>query len=344
VQCALDLGQRKTEGWGWIELPADSNPRDNAAFFTYPEDLHLQTLVVAQSDAARRVLRLASAPAPSTMNQSAEAVADTGTTLKLNDVAMLVWQGASPSGTVANAIKDFAASGGTVVYFPGGDGESGKFRVATWRRMDGPLANAKDGRSLMLSEVSVSRRVAPSGGGVVLASFEDGKPFLVKQPLGKGAIYSCATLPQRDWSSLDDGTVLVPMLQRILQEGGRRLSKADNADVGAVVGTTTKLSGDAKGRAECDGGVYQVGTKIVAVNRPASEDEPEVIDETAVRAAFGPVSVRMLADKGGGASAALQSEIWRWLLVAMLVALTGEALLALPKRAKEFSRGGGDTR
>ena len=214
--------------------------------------------------------------------------------------------------------------------------EDGKFRVTTWRRTDGPLANAKDGRILSLGEVAVTRREVLNAPGTVLASFADGKPFLVKQMVGKGAIYWCATLPVREWSSLDDGTVLVPMLQRILQEGGRRLSKADNSEVGAVVGQAPRLSGQG-GRVATDAGVYQVGTRVTAVNRPVAEDEPDVIDETAVRTAFGPVSFRMFTDKGGGANAALQSEIWRWFMVAMLIFLTGEAVLALPKRAKERS-------
>jgi len=328
VQVALDLGQRQSEGWGWIELPADANPRDNSAFFSYPEDLHLKTVVVAENDAARRVLRIASAPAPAALNVSSDTVAP-GSPLKLDDVAMLVWQGA-----VTNVVRNFAETGGTVVVFPGSKSEDGKFRVTTWRRTDGPLANAKDGRILPLGEVAVTRREPLLAPGTVLASFEDGKPFLVKQPVGKGAIYWCATLPVREWSSLDDGTVLVPMLQRILQEGGRRLSKADNNEVGSVVGQASRLSGP-QGRAATDAGVYQVGTKVVAVNRPATEDEPDVLDEPAVRTAFGSVSFRMFTDKGGGGSAALQSEIWRWFMVAMLIFLTGEAVLALPKRAKE---------
>jgi len=329
VQVALDLGQRKTEGWGWIELPADANPRDNTAYFSYPEDLHLKTAVVAENDAARRVLRIAAAPAPAVLNESADTV-EPGTPLKLSDVAMLVWQAA-----VTNVVRDFAENGGVAVVFPSGASEEGKFRITTWRRTDGPLANAKDGRILPLAELAVTRRAPLQVPGTVLASFEDGKPFLVKQPLGKGAIYWCATLPVREWSNLDDGTVLVPMLQRILQEGGRRLSKADNSEVGSVVGQASRLS-VSQGRVSTDAGVYQIGTKIVAVNRPAAEDEPDMIDEATVRTVFGSVSFRMFTEKGG-ATAALQSEIWRWFMVAMMVFLTGEAALALPKRAKERS-------
>ena len=39
TQCRLDLGPRRTAGWGWVELPPDVNPRDNQAFFVYPEEL-----------------------------------------------------------------------------------------------------------------------------------------------------------------------------------------------------------------------------------------------------------------------------------------------------------------
>ena len=173
--------------------------------------------------------------------------------------------------------------------------------------------------------------------GAVLASFEDGKPFLTRQAsvaAGGGAIYRVATLPEREWSGLAEGTVLVPMLQRMLLEGGRRLSKAGNGEVGFVTGAATRLSGG-EGRSQTDAGVYQVNSRVVAVNRPAMEDEPDVADETAVRTALGSVPMRMFEDKGGEKSAAMQSEIWRWFLVAMLVLLTGEAFFAMPEAVKK---------
>jgi hypothetical protein len=335
VQYTLDLGASEVAGSGWIELPSDSNPRDNIAYFTYPENVHLRTLVVAESENARRVLRFAAAPAPQALNQSADVQAD-ATSLRLADVAMLVWQGASPSGAVANVVRDFVETGGVAVYFPAGQGEGGKFHVANWRTGDGPLANSKEGKKLPVGELAVTRRDASPMPGAVLATFEDGKPFLTRQASAAasgGAIYRMATLPENEWSGLADGTVLVPMLQRMLLEGGRRLSRAGNGEVGLVTGAATRLSGG-EGRLLTDAGVYQVNGRVVAVNRPALEDEPDLADEAAVQTAFGSVLMRMFEDKGGDKSAAMQSEVWRWFLVAMMVLLTGEAFFAMPEAVK----------
>ena len=99
TQYRLDLGPRTTSGWGWVELPADANPRDNLAFFVYPEDLRAKTLIVAESDASAPLLRLASAPAPGLLNQEAD-VQNSSTPLKLDGVALLIWQAAAPTGSV----------------------------------------------------------------------------------------------------------------------------------------------------------------------------------------------------------------------------------------------------
>jgi hypothetical protein len=260
-----------------------------------------------------------------------------------------LWQGAAPSGSVANVVRDFVDAGGVVVQFPAGKGEEGKYRVGQWRTTDGLLANSKEGHQLPVNELTIARREIPvATGGTVLATFDDAKPFVVRQPSGKGATYRVATLPEREWSSLGEGTVLVPMIQRALLEGGRRLSKAGNADVGVKVATTTCLSDPTRaGQTLVAAGVYQIDGRIVALNRPAGEDEPEIVDEATVRNLFGSLPMRMLEDKGGGASSALQSEIWRWFLVAVLLFLTAEAFLALPEqapvRAPDFGMAGKPT-
>jgi hypothetical protein len=336
TQYRLDLGPRQSAGWGWVELPADTNPRDNLAFFVYPEDLHAKTLVVAESEESGRLLTLAAAPAPVLLNQEA-ASQSAAVPLKFDDVALLIWQGAAPSGTVEKAVSDFAHAGGVVLYLPAGPGEAGKYRVATWRNSDGPLGRTQDGKDLPLPEVAFARRAALGSEFSMLAAFEDGKPLLTKQALGKGAAYRCAALPERSWSSLWEGTVLVPMVQRMVQEGVRRLGHVADGDVGdrrfpagrELASYATAAAGAARGGA----GVFQADDKLVSLNRPAGEDDAETLDETGLRDVFGPVPFRLFEDKGAQRSAA-QTEIWRWFLLLMLVALTAEAALALPTAAQ----------
>jgi hypothetical protein len=336
TQCRLDLGPRQSAGWGWVELPADANPRDNQAFFVYPEDLRAKSVIVAESEPAGRLLRLAAAPSPLLLNQVAETQA-AGDALKLDDVALLIWQSAAPSGTVEKAVSDFVASGGVVLYLPATTAEDGKFRVATWRNADGPLAKTQDGKDLPLPEVTFSKRTTLSSEGSVLAMFDDSKPFLTKVPYGRGAYYHCASLPVREWSSLWEGTVLVPMVQRLVQEGARRLGSIVDADVGDTrfLRANSLAATDNKGAVsvKATAGVYQQDTKLVALNRPAREDDLERLDEAGVRAAMGTIPYRLFEEKGTG-TAALQTEIWRWFLIGMLLFLTGEAIFSLPTGAQ----------
>jgi hypothetical protein len=336
TQCRLDLGPRQSAGWGWVELPADANPRDNQSFFVYPEDLQAKSVVVADAEAAGRFLRLAAAPAPLLLNQVAEVQSASGT-LKLDDTALLIWQSAAPSGTVENVVRDFVGTGGVVLYLPATTGDDGKFRVATWRNSDGPLGKTQDGKDLPLPEVVFTKRTTLSSEGSVLAMFDDSKPFLTKQPFGRGAFYQCASLPLRDWSSLGEGTVLVPMVQRLVQEGARRLGHIVDADVGDTrfLRANNLAASDNKGAVSVKAvaGIYQQDTKLVAANRPAREDEPDRLDETSVRDAMGTIPYRLFEEKGAG-SAALQTEIWRWFLIAMLLFLTGEAIFSLPTAAQ----------
>jgi len=336
TQYRLDLGARQTAGWGWVELPADANPRDNLAFFVYPEDLHLKTLVVAESETSSRLLKLAAAPAPVLLNQAAESQSPTAT-LKLDDVSLLIWQSAAPSGTVENVVRDFANAGGVVLILPAGKGDTGKFRVATWRNTDGPLSRTRDGKDLPMTELAFTQRIALSSEGTVLAMFDDGQPMLTKQPAGKGAIYRCASLPEREWSTLGDGTVLVPMVQRLAQEGGRRLGHIADGDAGdkrfaratPLATFESALAGSSQGGA----GVLQQDGKLVSLNRPATEDELDTLDQDGVKEVLGAIPYRLFEDKGAERAAA-RTEMWRWFLALMLLFLTAEAVLALPTKAQ----------
>jgi hypothetical protein len=336
TQYRLDLGQRQSAGWGWVELPADANARDNIAFFVYPEDLHAKTLVVAESDESTRWLTLAAAPAPVLLNQEV-ANQPAAAPLNLNDVALLIWQSEAPTGSVEKTIGDFVRAGGVVLYLPSGPGEAGTYRVATWRNSDGPLGRTQDGKDLPLPEVAFARRTALGSEAGVLALFDDGKPMLTKQPLGKGAVYRCASLPERSWSSLWEGTVLVPMVQRMVQEGARRLGRVADADVGdrrfAGGAELASFASAAAGSVRGGAGVFRADGRLVALNRPAGEDDTEALDEAGVRDVFGPVQYRLFEDKGADRSAA-QAEMWRWFVLLMLVSLTAEAILAVPTAAQ----------
>ncbi len=83
-----------------------------------------------------------------------------------------------------------------------------------------------------------------------------------------------------------------------------------------------------------DAGVYRTGGQLVAVNRPAREDNNDMVDTAQARALFGQLPVHTFEDKQGIA-AALQSELWRLFLFLMLVFLVVEGFLILPERTRK---------
>lgn len=344
-QHRVNLGDRARGGFGWVELPADANPRDNRAFFAYNAPQHLRAVIVSDEPRLARVCQLAAVPAPALLNQSADVVPAAAVgDVNWDDVALVICGGCGAE--TSAVLNQFVARGGVVLEFPlAGEFESAPtgalFRVTTWRQTDGPLANTQEGRELPVADLQVSRRRVLPAAGVALASFADGKPFLTRQPRGKGAVYQCATVPVKDWSDLAEGRVLVPLLQRLLQEGGQRLSQVQEQVCGTPVTSAAtepwvrldQPDGGAHQAAPLQAGVYQVGNRVVPVNRPPAEDAPETLAEPAVRALFGAVPVRSLAETAHH-TGRLQSEIWRAVLVAALLFLVGEGLLTRPPAAE----------
>src|SRR5690606_18976850 len=136
------------------------------------------------------------------------------------------------------------------------------------------------------------RRAAVAGGGTVLARFSDGTAFLTRQTTGLGMMYFCAASPSTDRSTLSDGLVLVPMVQRMHQEGASRLSAAAFVECGgSQVGTSARDWEAVDGRkgkdARFHAGVYRTGERLVAVNRPAIEDDQGKLAETEAQELFG---------------------------------------------------------
>jgi hypothetical protein len=346
----IDLGARREGGWGSFSLPADANERDNTAYFVYGPDRPLLATVVSGDLGAARCLEFAAA---SRRDQPAELLGAFGGS-KLEGRSLLVWQAPLPSGTDAEQVQDFAASGGVVVLFPPGQPDAGRFngagwggveesgsaegfRIVRWGEDDGPLARTDEHLSLPLDRTAFQRRQLMSGPRETLAAFEDGAAFLARQRLGKGEIYFCSSLPDAAWSGLGDGPVLVPMLQRMLQAGARRLQQVSSVACGELSLADQHLpwaSVDSVGSKDIgtQAGVYRAGDRLLAVNRPAAEDDPELVEPDEARKLFGDLPVQTLQERHFE-TGQLQGEIWRFFLFAMLLFLVAEGILILPARA-----------
>jgi hypothetical protein len=194
----------------------------------------------------------------------------------------------------------------------------------------------------------VKGRNGESNGGVSgtdLAGYADGGPFLQSRRMGKGLVFVCTTLPQSDWSSLSEGTVLVPMIQRMIRAGNERLGQAQTAVCGEwkpAFDQDLWMPADATTPKDYrwQAGVYQCGTRRVALNRPDSEDLPEVVEKDRLRQLFGDTRIRFVEETLARDTGQIQSEVWYWLVCLALAAMAGESFLLTGGAA--WRRSGGD--
>ncbi|HJN89299.1 MAG TPA: BatA domain-containing protein [Verrucomicrobiota bacterium] len=341
-------------GWGKLELPADGNPRDNITYYRYSDEHSPAALVVTESTlgplwqaAASVAGQLGRTPA------TRHAPADV-TPADLRNATLVVWQAPLPEGEMALAMRRFADEGGRVVFFPPGQAATARFAglgwgekqtggdagfvVGRWDEDQGPLANTDEGLLLPLAKLGVRQRQQVVGQAAVLAAFDDGQALLVRQALGQGEVYFCATLPLLAWSEMGDGLVVVPMLQRLLAAGSRRLQRDSVAECGQIGAGDLQLEWTSvetgqRGDVQTQAGVYQAGDRWLVVNRPAAEDEFKRVEDSAVAGLFGTLSFQQYSAGAVWAKrddTALQGEIWRLFLFLMLIALLVEAWLIRP--------------
>jgi hypothetical protein len=77
-------------------------------------------------------------------------------------------------------------------------------------------------------------------------------------------------------------------------------------------------------------GVYTAGERLLAVNRPAAEDQARVLADEKVQELFRGLDFARVDDQAGSLGSLIR-EIWRLFLASMIIALIVEAALCLPK-------------
>ncbi len=355
----IALEDKTASGFGYVELPADANLRDNRVYFIHSPPPLLRVAVVGGDLQSTRMLQFAAAPDRKNTNQVSEVLrADNLAKVEWKDYAAVLWQSKLPEGDTAKQLQAFVEMGGVVLFLPNGDagkfGDQGwgelqnapadkDYPVARWEERDGPLAKTDEGLSLPVNELIVIRRQSITGDAVPLATFSDGAALLTRRNVGKGQVFFCATLPNLDWSDLSDGGVLVPMLQRVVQAGGRRFTQGAQLACGDLPARSNERweavlsSGGTAPDARLHTGVFRVANQIVAVNRPAREDENEVLDAPKAKELFAGVPVQLFEEKEGAADKK-QTEVWRLLLAGMLLFLVVEGILILPEPNESVAR------
>lgn len=357
VHRALTLDPTRGEsGWGKVEIPADAGLRDNTGYFVYGPKLALRAALVASDEPTRRCLQFAAAPSPKSLQQTCEVISNPEGA-DWQKYALVLWQSPLPTGAAAERLQAFVNGGGVVVFFPPGTANANSFagaswgvvqtaeseqafRISRWDEQDGPLANSEEGLTLPVAGLASHQRQQIISGGDPRGSFADEPPFLAERALGAGRVLFCATLPNPAWSNLGDGRVLVPMLQRLLERGGKRFEASTSFLAGdpammenAFGWSSVEASGKAKD-IRIEAGVYRNGARLVAINRPPNEDEPDLVESTSVKQLFGRVPFQFFEEPSAGEHPP-QSEVWRTLLGAMLAFMVIEALLSLPSKTAQ---------
>jgi len=357
----INLPPGSTTGHGWLSIPADGNPRDNAAFFAYGPDRPVKSLIVSPGGDVGTYLQLAAAP-PGFGNQSVTRLDPAkAANLSIGDAACVIWAAPLPTGAAAEALQRFLSDGGHVLFLPPGgpstnsfldfkwappaDAATGKFYILKdWNHDDGPLRDGADGSQIPAERLKAIRRQVPVGDGAPLAKWDDGEAFLVRKVVDRGTAWFAGSLPDYTWSNLGDADVLLPLVQRIVAAGAQRFDASYLAAVGSDTART--LPGESRTRlddygtpdpanAAWDAGIYKLGDRLIALNRPTSEDAPEVVGREALQASLDGTGYTLFEEAGQATDSTAARDLWRAFLCGVLFFFLSEAVLSLPKKPSE---------
>ena len=342
----FDLENEPEEGWISILGPDDFCQPDNACYLAYGVTTPPQVAVRAYNPRANLVLRSASQSELGKIADSLPLKALEEKQLLLRKV--LIHQGKFEEGD-EEILKNFALNGATIVLFPPESANSSPsgflswgalekgakdeyFEISGWRKDSGLLANSSDGNRLPVDRLNIKMRRIPAQ-GEPLAYYSDGKPFLTSMTVGKGVVYAFSTLPVKSWSELDNGYVLVPALQRLIEETASSNSFAQSWACG---GRETKeaelfesIGGETDRVPSLHAGIYKIDGRLTAVNRPQEENERRFHQNDEIMGKLPGVSPRIVEDESSSDSTD-RSEIWSFFLLLCLVLLLGEAFLGQP--------------
>ncbi|HAO95310.1 MAG TPA: hypothetical protein DCQ96_04570, partial [Verrucomicrobiales bacterium] len=157
-----------------------------------------------------------------------------------------------------------------------------------------------------------------------------------------GQVLFLSTLPSYTWSNLEQTALHLVALQRSLEQGSRRIGASFFAVAGEEsslpVGEEIRTRVDSyeeitdPGNADFEAGVYRLGERLIAVNRPLGEDSLEALTGADLGSSLADTGYSLLEEQDASGNNSLSRPVWRWFLIAMLLFLILEALLCLQPR------------
>ena len=135
----IPIDAKLSSGWGSVSLPGDAHPLDNRFFFVFSEPPVRKTVVVSDDkrigEAFRRALAI---PLDPRLQHHADVIpVNRVAEIDWESTGLLIWQGALPSGLVAEQIKHFANSGRAVMFFPPTRNSSQQSAVSSQKKDSG---------------------------------------------------------------------------------------------------------------------------------------------------------------------------------------------------------------
>jgi len=348
---AFDLENEPEEGWISILAPDDFCPSDNVCYLTYGATEPPKVAVRASNPRINLVLRSAS---QTEVGKIADSLPPSALEEKELSLRRLVIHQGGFKEADEETLRQFVQSGGALVLFPPVSPESSGFSflswdppekmegeeffyASQWRKDSGLLANSSDGNRLPLDHLDIKIRRVPKQGETI-ANYSDGKPFLTSLTIGKGVVYAFSTLPLDDWSGLANGYVLVPAIQRLIEESSSSNSFIQSWACG---GKETKesilfecMDQPNEKTPALHAGVYKIEGRLTAVNRPKEENENQFLKKGEITGKLPGIAPRLI-DGESISDSTDRSEIWSFFLIVCLILLLGEAFLGQPALAKE---------
>ena len=346
----LTFEQEIEQGWGSIQLGNDFCNSDNQCFFTY-NTKSIATVGVRSSNPNIGII-LRSAAQNKEGEQAGLISLQNLQESELRSKKILIQQG-TLSLKENVMFEKFIKNGGTLIAFPSEEENSIEFSFLNWQKLESKieedsfsvrdwakensvLANFVDGSELPLEYLSIQKRRIPNQ-GEPLAYYQDGKAFLSKFTYGNGLIYAFSTLPLDSWSSLKDGFILVPIIQRIIQESSPISTESNDMICGSEeskqIFEYTSVDLPAQKSPSINAGVYQINGQLTSINRPILENEDETLSFPELNLML-PNSSPIQQLKTQDTFSLKRSEIWTTFLFLTLLFLLGETLLGLPTKLR----------
>ena len=351
-------------GYGYIQLPSDTNQRDNTSYFSYGTELPVHSAIVAPKGEAQDYFSLASAPPGYAKQQST--VYTPSQPIPFDSLSLVIWQSPLPEGEVKNQMLQFIENGGIVAFFPpinsglnsenefldshwgvlSKSAEGKYFIIDDWTRNDGPLRNGEDGRSIPVTKLKAIKRRDITTSHTSLSDWSEDTPFLTRAIHGRGAAYFIATVPDYSWSNLGDADVILPLIQRLIIKGNQRFGSGFNTTIGNLP-PSIKID-QARSRrldsaspsnplnSKYEAGIYRFGERTIAINRSNDEDSILELENDQLDVILADTDYRLF-EEDSKKSSSIGQQLWQPLLIAMLAFMIIEAFLCLVKKRTEIA-------